>query len=72
MRLVAGRDLQGGCLHLDEGALLEPSTQGGADAAARFQERAAGGVDVGPPPGGGRKGHGATSFGGLAKLPLIV
>ena len=52
VRLVARRDLQGGGLDLDEGALLEPPAHGGADAGARRQERAVGGVGVGPPPEG--------------------
>jgi hypothetical protein len=53
VRLVAGGDLQGGGLHLDEVLRLEPAAQGRLDAVARQQARATLGVAVGSPPGTG-------------------
>ena len=47
MRLVAGRDLQGGRLDLDEVAIGEPVADGRGDGVAQEQPRAAVGVDDG-------------------------
>ena len=49
MGLVAGRDLQGRGLHLDEIARGKPGPQGGGDPPARPQEGPAAGMDAGKP-----------------------
>ena len=57
VRLVAGRDLQGGGLDLLEPLTLEPGAERLGDPVAGQQERAAVGVDVAAPPGGGGLGQ---------------
>ena len=51
MRFVAGRDLQGAGLHLDEAVSGKPGPQGRYDPAARQKEGPAIGVDMGCPDG---------------------
>ena len=53
MRLVAGRHLQCGRLHLDEVPLVEPSARRSLDGVAHDQPRAAIGMDMRRPPGRG-------------------
>ena len=54
MGLVAGRDLQGRGLDLDEALVAEPAAHGFGYPAARHEERPPVGMDVRHPPGGGR------------------
>ena len=66
VRLVAGADLQGGGVDLDEVAVCQPAAQGGLDAVARQKHRPAVGMAGGVPPHGGRIGgvrHVCHAFG---------
>jgi elongation factor P len=68
MGLVAGRDLQDGGLDLDEVARREEGPQRRRDAGAPQKERAAVGMDMGRPPGRGRRHSGLSRPArGLAK-----
>ena len=58
VRLVAGRDLQGGRLDLLEAPRLEPGAEGPRDPVTRQKKRATVGVDAGAPPGRGGIGQG--------------
>ena len=63
MGLVAGRDLEGGGLDLDEALALEIATRSREDAVAGEKKRAPVGVAAAIPEWRRRSGHGTSALG---------